>query len=125
MLKLPPNFKLKKDGTATIIVGTHYHRRDVMAERASIHEAAHACIGRVLGFECGGASIRDDGTGSANVAPMHSLLWDVTRDGDVMSAVTDKLVVMFSGPVVEDLKFSASLLFFTGRKSRPSPPRCS
>ena len=94
-LRLPKNCKLiTGDGTVVGIVGAeHYRRRDVMAKRASWHESAHACIGRILNFECGGASINPDGTGHANVAPMHNLLWDITRDGDVMSAVLDKICI--------------------------------
>ncbi len=36
---------------------------------------------------------------------MHSLLWDVTRDGDVMSAVTDKICVCWSGGEAERIMF--------------------
>jgi ATP-dependent Zn protease len=35
--------------------------------RAAVHEAGHAVIGRLLNLPCGGARIRDDGTGYAMV----------------------------------------------------------
>ena len=87
-----------------IIGAEHYRRRDVMAERTSIHEAAHSVIGRALGFDCGAASIRADGTGSAAVAPVFSLHWDVTR-GDILSSVLDKLTVCWAGPLAEIIVF--------------------
>ena len=77
-----------------------------LLERCSIHEAAHAVIGRVIGFECGGAVIKEDGTGSAKVAAVHSLHWDYHARGDIMSSVIDKIVVCFSGGEAERIAFS-------------------
>ena len=75
-------------------------------ERAAWHESAHSVIGRVLGFHCGPAVIKSDGTGHAAVAAVHSLHWDYhERGGDIMSAIFDKLTVCWAGPVAETIVF--------------------
>jgi hypothetical protein len=47
------------------------------ARRVAVHEAGHVVCGRILGFACGGATITANGTGSAMVAGVLSLHWDL------------------------------------------------
>ena len=74
---------------------------DIMIKRTAYHESGHAVCGRLLGFVCGGAAIRADGRGSANVASMFSLHWDLTRGRDIQSLAFDKITVCWAGPVAE------------------------
>ncbi|MFY9772827.1 MAG: hypothetical protein WAK04_21645 [Xanthobacteraceae bacterium] len=90
---------------------------DIMIKRTAYHESGHAVCGRLLGFVCGGAAIRADGRGSANVASVHSLHW--VRDfsspsegfsltdfrSDVLSSVVDKLTVCWAGGEAERIVF--------------------
>ena len=129
-LKMPPGCVLVRDpGMVTTLIGAEVFRKQVRdlpaadrdvrdtvkragasgartdaSERTAYHESGHAICGRVLGFACGGASITAHGTGSATVAGVLSLHWDLTR-GDILSSVLDKITVCWSGPVAEDIKF--------------------
>jgi ATP-dependent Zn protease len=78
---------------------------NIITKRAAYHESGHAVCGPVLNFVCGGAVVRTDGSGSANVASAISLHWDLTRGGDIRASVCDKLTVCWSGPVAETIKF--------------------
>ena len=59
-----------------------YRREDGSKSDVGLHD-----------FACGGALIRNDGTGSATVAPVHTLHWDYHTRGDILSSVIDKIVV--------------------------------
>jgi ATP-dependent Zn protease len=115
-LKIPPGWiDDTAKGTVITIVGAEHIRKQIaagrapsLAERASWHESGHAICGRVLGFACGGASIRTDGTGSATVAGVLSLQWDLTRDGNILSSVFDKITVCWSGGVAESIMFGSA-----------------
>jgi len=78
------------------------------SKRVAYHEAGHAVCGRILGFACGGASITNDGSGSAKVAGALSLCWDLTRGQDIQSSALDKITVCWSGPVAEEIKFGSA-----------------
>jgi hypothetical protein len=110
-LKMPPNcidVSAQYRSTVTTLVGIEVFRKQITERRASIHESGHATVGRILGFACGGASITNDGTGSATVAGVLSLHWDFTRSGDILSSVLDKITVCWAGPVAEDIKFGGA-----------------
>jgi hypothetical protein len=85
-LKMPPNCIDATEqyrGTVITLVGAEVFRKQITERRAAIHESGHATVGRILGFACGGAAITNDGTGSATVAGVLSLHWDLTR-GDIL-----------------------------------------
>jgi ATP-dependent Zn protease len=112
MLRMPKgciDVTTQHRGTIFSLVGVGSGRDgyNVTIRRTAYHESGHAVVGRVLNFECGGATITDNGTGSANVASVHSLHWDITR-GDILSSVLDKICVCWSGGVAEDIKFGGA-----------------
>jgi hypothetical protein len=79
-----------------------------MAKRASWHESGHSIIGRVLGFDCGGAAITATGSGSAAVAPVFNLHWDLAC-GDILASVFDKLCCCWAGPMAETIVFGSAM----------------
>jgi len=110
MSKMPPNCRdvtAQHHGTVFSLVGLSRDADNISIKRTSYHESGHAICGRVLGFACGGATITADGTGSATVAGVLSLHWDLTR-GDILSSVLDKITVCWSGGVAEDIKFGSA-----------------
>ena len=109
-LKMPPNCIDATEqyrGTVITLVGAEVFRKQITERRAAIHESGHATVGRILGFACGGAAITNDGTGSATVAGVLSLHWDLTRS-DILTSVLDKITVCWAGPVAEDIQFGGA-----------------
>jgi ATP-dependent Zn protease len=79
-------------------------RINITIKRAAWHESAHAIVGRVLKFDCGGASITAHGSGSANVATAVSLHWNIT-DSDIHTSVMKKIIVCCAGGEAERIAF--------------------
>lgn len=78
----------------------------MIRDRAAYHEAGHAVIGRVLGLDCGEATIKPNATGTSDESYGYALIVDPVRcwqrgDGPRRKLADAFCMALYAGAEVE------------------------